>query len=251
MTRTNGHYIRPVAFQLWFVFSQGVLIQTSKNSSLVSCGISPLARYVINICSLSHFWKCDWLNDPFGILGAEADNFGRSVGCAGCSGYYSSFWLGPQKTRPYTLDSSIAECFRHFAVCWISPFNFKHIIWLPIFSDPFIYLFIYLCVHRNVSSAGIEARQALRLKEGLVEALLYLVRGAIDQNHMDNKSVENVICVLRNLSYRCEEVVNPNYDKQQPPGTASVGAAGGSGQSRATAQHSGQLLFSNFDLLFF
>ena len=83
---------------------------------------------------------------------------------------------------------------------------------------------------RNVSSAGIEARQALRLKEGVVEALLYLVRGAIDQNHMDNKSVENVICVLRNLSYRCEEVVNPNYDKQPP--SSSI-------QTRATAQHSG------------
>ena len=93
---------------------------------------------------------------------------------------------------------------------------------------------------RNVSSAGIEARQALRLKDGVVEALLYLVRGAIDQNHMDNKSVENVICVLRNLSYRCEEVVNPNYDKQPP---SSGGAAGGSGgQTRATAQHSGKKL---------
>ncbi|XP_046653998.1 armadillo repeat protein deleted in velo-cardio-facial syndrome homolog isoform X3 [Daphnia pulicaria] len=91
---------------------------------------------------------------------------------------------------------------------------------------------------RNVSSAGIEARQALRLKDGVVEALLYLVRGAIDQNHMDNKSVENVICVLRNLSYRCEEVVNPNYDKQPPN---AGGAAGGSGgQTRATAQHSGE-----------
>ncbi|XP_045030658.1 catenin delta-2 isoform X4 [Daphnia magna] len=91
---------------------------------------------------------------------------------------------------------------------------------------------------RNVSSAGIEARQALRLKDGVVEALLYLVRGAIDQNHMDNKSVENVICVLRNLSYRCEEVVNPNYDKQ-PPNTGA-GAGGGGGQTRATAQHSGE-----------
>ena len=68
-----------------------------------------------------------------------------------------------------------------------------------------------------------------------MEALLYLVRGAIDQNHMDNKSVENVICVLRNLSYRCEEVVNPNYDKQPP----SSGAGGSGGQTRATAQHSG------------
>lgn len=90
-----------------------------------------------------------------------------------------------------------------------------------------------------MSSAGIEARQALRLKDGVVEALLYLVRGAIDQNHMDNKSVENVVCVLRNLSYRCEEVVNPNYDKQ-PPTSSGAGAGGSSGPSRATAQHSGE-----------
>lgn len=92
---------------------------------------------------------------------------------------------------------------------------------------------------RNVSSAGIEARQALRLKEGVVESLLYLVRGAIDQNHMDNKSVENVVCVLRNLSYRCEEVVNPNYDKQ-PPGSQASGAGGAGGPTRAGATHSGE-----------
>ena len=89
-----------------------------------------------------------------------------------------------------------------------------------------------------MSSAGIEARQALRLKEGVVESLLYLVRGAIDQNHMDNKSVENVVCVLRNLSYRCEEVVNPNYDKQPPGSSAAGGAAGG--PTRAGATHSGE-----------
>ena len=96
-------------------------------------------------------------------------------------------------------------------------------------------------LYRNVSSAGIEARQSLRQKEGMVEALLYLVRGAIDQNHMDNKSVENVICVLRNLSYRCEEVVNPNYDKQPP--SSSV-------QSRANAQQSGELESTSYDILY-
>ena len=98
-----------------------------------------------------------------------------------------------------------------------------------------------LLLYRNVSSAGIEARQSLRQKEGMVEALLYLVRGAIDQNHMDNKSVENVICVLRNLSYRCEEVVNPNYDKQPP--SSSV-------QSRANAQQSGELESTSYDILY-
>ncbi|EFX70640.1 hypothetical protein DAPPUDRAFT_327969 [Daphnia pulex] len=96
---------------------------------------------------------------------------------------------------------------------------------------------------RNVSSAGIEARQALRLKDGVVEALLYLVRGAIDQNHMDNKSVENVICVLRNLSYRCEEVVNPNYDKQPPnAGGENQGCFGASRKKKDGSGASGALL---------
>lgn len=34
---------------------------------------------------------------------------------------------------------------------------------------------------------------------------------------MDNKSVENCVCVLRNLSYRCQEVEDPDYDKHFPP----------------------------------
>lgn len=72
---------------------------------------------------------------------------------------------------------------------------------------------------------------------------MYLVRGAIDQNHMDNKSVENVVCVLRNLSYRCEEVVNPNYDKQ-PPNAGVSGAGASGGQTRAMAQHSGKFIVS-------
>ena len=47
----------------------------------------------------------------------------------------------------------------------------------------------------------------------------------------DNKSVENCVCILRNLSYRCQEVEDPNYDKNQPalPG----GAAAPGTQTRA------------------
>lgn len=68
-------------------------------------------------------------------------------------------------------------------------------------------------VLRNVSSAGEYARRKLRECEGLVDALLYLVRAAIGKNDMDNKSVENCVCILRNLSYRCQEVIDPEYDK--------------------------------------
>ncbi|CAG2162045.1 unnamed protein product [Oppiella nova] len=68
-------------------------------------------------------------------------------------------------------------------------------------------------VLRNISSAGEYARRKLRECEGLVDALLYLVRSAIGKNDMDNKSVENCVCILRNLSYRCQEVIDPEYDK--------------------------------------
>lgn len=75
-------------------------------------------------------------------------------------------------------------------------------------------------VVRNISSAGEYARRRLRECEGLVDSLLFLVRAAIGKNDMDNKSVENCVCILRNLSYRCQEVVDPDYDKH-PPGVQS------------------------------
>eukprot|EP00096_Caligus_rogercresseyi_P010900 TRINITY_DN410_c0_g1_i7.p1 TRINITY_DN410_c0_g1~~TRINITY_DN410_c0_g1_i7.p1 ORF type:complete len:914 (-),score=265.78 TRINITY_DN410_c0_g1_i7:1131-3872(-) len=68
---------------------------------------------------------------------------------------------------------------------------------------------------RNVSSAGDYGRKKLRESEGLVDSLLYLVRNAIEKANIDNKSVENCVCVLRNLSYRAQEIEDPNYDKKQ------------------------------------
>ncbi|XP_076054070.1 adherens junction protein p120 isoform X10 [Oratosquilla oratoria] len=77
---------------------------------------------------------------------------------------------------------------------------------------------------RNVSSAGEFARTKLRQCHGLVDSLLTVIKSAIQGSSHDNKSVENCVCVLRNLSYRCQEVEDPNYDKNVLPT-----------QSRATA----------------
>jgi hypothetical protein len=83
-------------------------------------------------------------------------------------------------------------------------------------------------VSRNVSSAGDYGRKKLRECDGLVDALLYLVRNAIERANIDNKSVENAVCVLRNLSYRAQEVEDPNYDKRQlPAGEISRASAAG------------------------
>uniref|UniRef100_A0A8D8S5A1 Catenin delta-2 n=1 Tax=Cacopsylla melanoneura TaxID=428564 RepID=A0A8D8S5A1_9HEMI len=68
-------------------------------------------------------------------------------------------------------------------------------------------------VLRNASSAGEYARKKLRECEGLIDSLLYVVKSAIEKSNIGNKSVENCVCILRNLSFRCQEVDDPNYDK--------------------------------------
>ncbi|MCL4133126.1 UNVERIFIED_CONTAM: hypothetical protein GTU68_023266 [Idotea baltica] len=83
---------------------------------------------------------------------------------------------------------------------------------------------------RNISSAGEYARTKLRHCPGLVDSLFSVIKLAIQGNSHDNKSVENCVCILRNLSYRCQEVEDPNYDKNQPP-TQSRATATGKGDN--------------------
>ena len=65
--------------------------------------------------------------------------------------------------------------------------------------------------------------------------MLYLVKKAIEKANIDNKTVENCVCVLRNLSYRAQEIEDPNYDKKQLP-------LPGGGESRAGAKPTGDNL---------
>uniref|UniRef100_A0A4W5LW11 Catenin (cadherin-associated protein), delta 2b n=1 Tax=Hucho hucho TaxID=62062 RepID=A0A4W5LW11_9TELE len=55
---------------------------------------------------------------------------------------------------------------------------------------------------RNVSSAGEEARRRMRECEGLTDALLYVIQTALGNSEIDSKTIENCVCILRNLSYR-------------------------------------------------
>ena len=61
-----------------------------------------------------------------------------------------------------------------------------------------------------------------------MDALLYVVKNAIEKSNIGNKSVENCVCILRNLSYRCQEVEDSNYDKHPFPahGKTSGGVKG-------------------------
>ncbi|XP_041422115.1 catenin delta-2 isoform X3 [Xenopus laevis] len=55
---------------------------------------------------------------------------------------------------------------------------------------------------RNVSSAGEEARRRMRECDGLSDALLHVIQSALGSSEIDSKTIENCVCILRNLSYR-------------------------------------------------
>ncbi|XP_070565791.1 catenin delta-2-like isoform X30 [Ptychodera flava] len=103
---------------------------------------------------------------------------------------------------------------------------------------------------RNVSSAGPEARTKMRECEGLVDSLMFVIRSAIGKNDMDNKAVENCMCILRNLSYRMPvEVRHPdnelqgkaNQPKQQNKKPNDTSCFGGGGSKKKKDQYAGKI----------
>ncbi|XP_068587460.1 plakophilin-2 isoform X2 [Cebidichthys violaceus] len=57
---------------------------------------------------------------------------------------------------------------------------------------------------RNLSSAGPDGRKAMRECENFIDSLVYYIRGAIADYKTDDKSTENCVCILHNLSYQIE-----------------------------------------------
>ncbi|KAL1787181.1 armadillo repeat protein deleted in velo-cardio-facial syndrome isoform X1 [Sigmodon hispidus] len=84
---------------------------------------------------------------------------------------------------------------------------------------------------RNVSSDGAEARRRLRECEGLVDALLHALQSAVGRKDTDNKSVENCVCIMRNLSYHVHKEV-PGADRYQEAEPGTQGSATASQRRR-------------------
>ncbi|KAM4017110.1 plakophilin-3 isoform 2-T2 [Anomaloglossus baeobatrachus] len=64
---------------------------------------------------------------------------------------------------------------------------------------------------RNLSSASEETRQKMRDSPGLLESLVGYTNYALQAGKSEDKSVENAVCVLRNLSYRLYDEMPPSY----------------------------------------
>ncbi|XP_068607585.1 catenin delta-1 [Brachionichthys hirsutus] len=89
---------------------------------------------------------------------------------------------------------------------------------------------------RNVSSERSEARRKLRECTGLVDSLMYIVQSQIDCKDVDNKLIENSVCLLRNLSYQVHREI-PGCERYQEAvplnqGPAPSGQKGGCFSSR-------------------
>ncbi|XP_035002759.1 plakophilin-2 [Hippoglossus stenolepis] len=70
-------------------------------------------------------------------------------------------------------------------------------------ADSEVFHFATGCL-RNLSSAGPDGRKAMRHCENLIDSLVYYIRGTIADYKTDDKSTENCVCILHNLSYQME-----------------------------------------------
>ncbi|KAM6972649.1 catenin delta-1 [Aplochiton taeniatus] len=77
---------------------------------------------------------------------------------------------------------------------------------------------------RNVSSERHEARRKLRECTGLVDCLMYIVQSQIDCKDVDNKLIENCVCLLRNLSYHVHQEI-PGCERYHEAGPLNQGPA--------------------------
>ncbi|XP_030070122.1 plakophilin-2 isoform X2 [Microcaecilia unicolor] len=99
-------------------------------------------------------------------------------------------------------------------------------------SDPDIFYNATGCL-RNLSSEGPEGRRQLRECEGLIDSLVHYVRGTVADYQPDDKSTENCVCILHNLSYQLESELPTSYtrniylqNRNIPKSSKSVGCFG-------------------------
>ncbi|XP_061580906.1 catenin delta-1 isoform X1 [Cololabis saira] len=92
---------------------------------------------------------------------------------------------------------------------------------------------------RNVSSERWEARRKLRECTGLVDSVMYIVQSQIDCKDVDNKLIENSVCLLRNLSYHVHREI-PGWERYQETTPINQGPAPSSQKSGCFSSRKGK-----------
>ncbi|XP_026182829.1 plakophilin-2 [Mastacembelus armatus] len=81
-------------------------------------------------------------------------------------------------------------------------------------ADADVFHFTTGCL-RNLSSAGPDGRKAMRECKNLIDSLVYYIRGTIADHKTDDKSTENCVCILHNLSYQFEAEIPKKYTQDR------------------------------------
>ncbi|MBN3297402.1 PKP1 protein, partial [Amia calva] len=76
--------------------------------------------------------------------------------------------------------------------------------------DPEVFYNATGCL-RNLSSAQEADRQSMRKCRGLIDSLMVYVQASVDAGRPDDKSVENCVCILHNLTYQLESEVPSQF----------------------------------------
>ncbi|XP_065260038.1 plakophilin-3 [Emys orbicularis] len=105
---------------------------------------------------------------------------------------------------------------------------------------------------RNLSSASQQTRQKMRECHRLVDSMINYINSSLEVGKSEDKSVENAVCVLRNLSYRLYDEMPPSslqrLEGHRRDGTAGTGELVGcfSPQGRRVREH-----YMNTDMVTF
>ncbi|KAL0978783.1 hypothetical protein UPYG_G00175120 [Umbra pygmaea] len=91
-------------------------------------------------------------------------------------------------------------------------------------QDPESFYHATACL-RNLSCAKKGNRQTMRNCRGLVDSLVSYIQSCVEAGNADDKSLENCVCVLHNLSFQLESEAPSLFSKinalAKPPGRAS------------------------------
>ncbi|KAM4702897.1 catenin delta-1 [Rhinophrynus dorsalis] len=85
----------------------------------------------------------------------------------------------------------------------------RHVEWEPTLVN------VTGCL-RNISSERAEARRKMRECEGLVDSVVHILKSEVSHSQVESKLIENVVCLLRNLSYHIHHEI-PSAEKYQEP----------------------------------
>ncbi|KAG1941956.1 plakophilin-1 [Pimephales promelas] len=84
------------------------------------------------------------------------------------------------------------------------PYSFETDIYTSKLVDPEVFYNTTGCF-RNLSCASEKERISMRNCTGLIDSLVTYVQTHLDRGDSDDKSVENCVCILHNLSYQLEK----------------------------------------------